>query len=64
MSDAEAVGKIARVLEALSRDLDSLTEAGRGIPAVEKNAVRMRGALRQLEVQFGDLDAVFSSTTP
>jgi hypothetical protein len=64
MHDVEAVRKIARVLESLSQDLDSLKEAGRGIPAVEKNAVRMRGALRQLEIQFADLDAVLSSPTP
>lgn len=64
MIDVEAVRKIARVLESLAKDLDTLQEAGRDIPAVEKNAVRMRGALRQLEVQFGDLDAVLSSPTP
>jgi hypothetical protein len=64
MIDVEAVRKIARVLEALSKDLDALKEAGRGIPAVEKNAVRMRGSLRQLEIQFGDLDVVLSSPTP
>ena len=64
MKEVEAVRRVAGVLRSLSKDLDALTEAGRGIPAVEKNAVRMRGALRQLEVQFGDLDAVLSSTTP
>lgn len=58
MSDAEAIHTITLALEALARDLDALQAAGLGIPAVEKNAVRMRGALRQLEVQFADLDAV------
>lgn len=64
MLDVDAVRKVARVLESLATDLNALQEAGRGIPAVEKNTVRMRGALRQLEIQFGDLDAVLSSTTP
>jgi hypothetical protein len=54
----ESVPKITLALEALARDLDALAAAGAGIPAVEKNAVRMRGALRQLEVQFTDLDAL------
>ena len=60
MSDAEAIHTITLALEALARYLDALQAAGRGIPAVEKNAVRMRGALRQLEVQFADLDAVMT----
>ncbi|MHB8763628.1 MAG: hypothetical protein ACYDA8_04705 [Deferrisomatales bacterium] len=60
MSDAAAVHRIALALETLARDLDALQAAGQGIPAVEKNAVRMRGALRQLEVQFADLDALDS----
>jgi hypothetical protein len=58
VKSAETVHQIALALEALARDLDTLQEAGRGIPAVEKNAVRMRGALRQLEVQFADLDTI------
>jgi hypothetical protein len=62
--DAAAVAKVARALEALSRDLEALKEAGRGIPAVEKNAARMGGTLRQLEVQFADLDSVNSSCHP
>jgi len=64
MKDVDTIRKVAGVLRSLAENLDALTEAGRGIPAVEKNAVRMRGSLRQLEVQFGDLDAVLSSTTP
>lgn len=52
------VKKIAGIIDALSKELDELQEAGKGIPAVEKNAVRMRGALRQLMVQFSDLAAV------
>lgn len=57
MNTAE-IKKIAGILDALSKELDSLEDAGKGIPAVEKNAVRMRGALRQLKVQFSDLAAI------
>lgn len=64
MRDVEAVHRVATILKSLAGELDNLQEAGRGIPAVEKNAVRMRGSLRQLEVQFADLDAVFRSGTP
>ena len=64
MKDFEAVRKIANLLTSLATDLDALKEAGQGIPAVEKNVVRMHGALRQLEIQFVDLDAVLSPTTP
>jgi hypothetical protein len=58
VKSVESVHKIALALETLGRDLDALAAAGAGIPAVEKNAARMRGALRQLEVQFADLDAI------
>jgi len=47
--------RIARALEALSRDLEALAEAGRGVPAVERNVVRLRGSLRALQIQFEDL---------
>ncbi len=49
--------RIARALEALSRDLEALAEAGRGVPAVERNVVRLRGSLRALQIQFEDLAA-------
>lgn len=64
MKDLAAVHGVARALEALSKDLTALEEAGRGIPAVEKNARRLRGTLRQLHVQFSDLDEVLSSPHP
>ena len=41
--------------------MEALEAAGRGSPAVEKNVVRMRVTLRALEVNFADLDAVWSS---
>ena len=47
--------RIARSLETLSRDLEALAEAGRGVPAVERNVVRLRGSLRALQIQFEDL---------
>ena len=47
--------RIARALEALSRDLEALAEAGKGVPAVERNAVRLRGSLRALRIQFDEL---------
>lgn len=50
------VKSICKVLDQLKADLAALEETGKGIPAIEKNAVRMRGALRQLEVQFKDLE--------
>ncbi len=48
--------RIAAMLEVLGRDLDALEEAGRDVPAVERNVVRMRGTLRALQVQFADLE--------
>jgi len=51
-----AAARIGAILETLGRDLDALKEAGRGVPAVERNVVRMRGTLRALQVQFADLD--------
>lgn len=47
-----AAARIAALLEALGRDLEALKEAGAGVPAVERNAVRMQGTLRALQVQF------------
>jgi len=61
MSD-ERTPAIAGLLETLTRDLDRLAEAGRGIPAVEKNVTRMRGALNVLNVQFADLAQVLAET--
>lgn len=58
MSGPDAVQKVARAIAAIAQGLADLEAAGSGIPTVEKNAVRMRGALRQLEVQFTDLDAL------
>lgn len=49
------VREIVRALEGVSRGLDALAEAGRQIPAVERNVVRMRGSLRALQIQFDDL---------
>ncbi|GAB4261350.1 MAG: hypothetical protein Kow0092_10850 [Deferrisomatales bacterium] len=54
--NVEQVTEIARALQALSRDLEELERAGAEIPTVVKNAVRLRGTLRALEVQFRDLD--------
>lgn len=53
--EAQKVTQVARSLEALARDLDALEQAGGGIPAVERNVVRLRGTLRALEIQFADL---------
>ena len=60
MSDLAEVRKVARALEAIAQGLADLEAAGSGIPAVECNVVRLRGTLRQLETQFGDLDAVIN----
>lgn len=57
MSHGEAVPPIVRALESLARDLDALATAGVGIPAVERNMVRMRGTVRALGVQFLALGA-------
>ena len=59
MSD-EQTPAIAGLLETLAQDLDRLNEAGRGIPAVEKNVTRMRGALNALRIQFVDLAGVLA----
>lgn len=56
MAGVTDVKSICKVLDQLKADLAALEETGKGIPAIEKNAVRMRGALRQLEVQFKDLE--------
>jgi hypothetical protein len=53
--EAQKVAQIAQSLKALTKDLDTLEEAGGGIPAVERNVIRLRGTLRALEIQFGDL---------
>ena len=58
MNDNEKVAKLAELIKTLGDDLARLEEAGKGIPSVVKNAVRMKGALRQLEVQFVDLNEV------
>lgn len=63
-SQAQQVERLARLIETLGQNLDALEEAGQGVPAVKKNAVRMRGALRQLEVQFCDLNAISVSPKP
>jgi hypothetical protein len=57
MDDRRAV-RVSQVLETLGRDLEELEKAGHGIPAVERNVLRMRGALRTLQIQFLDLAAL------
>lgn len=57
MADETRVGEILRILGALERDLTALEEAGAEIPAVVKNAARMRGTLHTLQIQFEDLSA-------
>lgn len=52
----EKAATIAEAVRALAEGLDRLEKAGEGVPAVEKNVIRMRGTLRQLEVQFDLLD--------
>jgi len=59
MSDARTPA-IAGLLETLAQDLDRLEKAGSGIPAVEKNVTRMRGALNVLRIQFDDLARVLA----
>ena len=59
MSDAKS-SRISEALAALARAVDELQDAGSGIPAVERNAVRLRGTLRALEVQFTDLPDVLA----
>ena len=47
--------RVADILDGLSQNLQDLQSVGGDIPAVERNAVRMRGTLRALQVQFEDL---------
>jgi hypothetical protein len=58
MKEDERLNRIARALETLAGTLRELEDAGRGVPSVEKNVIRMRGALRVLEVQFSDLEGL------
>ena len=60
MNQKEQIGAVAGALNRIRRQLDELETAGHDIPAVEKNVIRMRGTLRALEVQFRDLDAIWS----
>ncbi|MHB8764541.1 MAG: hypothetical protein ACYDA8_09445 [Deferrisomatales bacterium] len=59
MSPNGRVGEIAGALAGVRRELEALEAAGHGIPAVEKNVLRLRGTLRALEVQFADLHALW-----
>ena len=52
MEAAQTTQKIQAAIAALSEQIDALAKVGAGIPAVEKNMIRMRGTLRALEVQF------------
>lgn len=61
MNSEEQVVKIAAALAELKKELENLEKLGSDIPTVEKNAERMRGALRQLEVQFNYLAEVYRS---
>ncbi len=56
--DAKQIEKVTELLRSLSLGLRSLEEAGRGIPAVEANTVRLKGTLNALEIQFQDLAAL------
>jgi len=60
MSTPTATASIAKVLDDMVRDLTALESAGKGIPAVERNAIRLRGTLSALQIQFGDLHALQS----
>ncbi|GAB4247655.1 MAG: hypothetical protein Kow0054_02910 [Deferrisoma sp.] len=51
MSDAR-IREIAEALERLGRDLEELIEAGKDLPAVERNARRMQGTLWTLRAHF------------
>ncbi len=55
MGGKDTVREIQQALRAVARGLEELESAGGGIPAVEKNVVRLRGTLRALETQFVDL---------
>jgi len=52
MKTQESTQEIRKVINVLAKDIEALSALGKGIPAVEKNMVRMRGTLRALEVQF------------
>lgn len=56
--DRDGILGIARALQQLRQDLEELARAGEGIPAVDKNVLRMKGTLRTLEIQFADLAAL------
>ena len=58
----DRVNEIAKALEQLSTTLDALAKSGENIPAVEKNVVRMRGALHVLQIQFSDLARIGTGT--
>ena len=63
MTGPKAGGRIRDILAALDRELEALAEAGKDIPAVERNAARMRGTLRTLQIQFEDLPPVAAAPT-
>lgn len=51
----DEVAKLTKILQTLSGELDALRVAGAEIPAVTQNALRMKGTLHALQVQFADL---------
>jgi hypothetical protein len=61
VSEFEQVEKVSAALKELARNLSDLEQAGKGVPAVECNVLRMRGTLKMLEIQFGELEAVVTS---
>ncbi len=54
----DRVERIRRALEGVEQALRALSEAGEGVPAVERNVIRMRGTLGVLRAQFDELARV------
>ena len=52
MKKVNTAAEIKAAIEAVETSLQRLTTVGAGVPAVERNAKRLMGSLRALEIQF------------
>jgi hypothetical protein len=52
MEKMKTAVEIKTAIEAVAASLKTLATVGKGVPAVERNAKRLLGSLRALEIQF------------
>ena len=52
MDNAQKAFAIKKALEQTMASLEALAEAGQGVPAVERNVLRLQGSLKALDIQF------------